>query len=134
MRDDPGLRVETEVDWVLILHFLKALSKVGLACDPGHRWEVVDFLEGLELAEFLGQDGHVVPDQVDVRMPSDLVFFGLFGLLLLYLLASHVLLARVTTVMMIFATSTCLGWLFVFLICALLGCDDFPFHGEGALT
>ena len=95
---------------------------------------MVDFLEGLELAELLGQDGHVVPDQIDVRMPSDLVFFGLFGLLLLDLLASHVLLARVTTVMMIFATSTCLGWLLVFLICALLGCDDFPFHGEGALT
>lgn len=50
MRDDPCFRIEPEVDGVLILHLFKTICQVGLLSHAAHRWKVVDFLEGLQLA------------------------------------------------------------------------------------
>ena len=36
MGNNPGLRVETEVDWVLVLHLLQALCQVALLGDLIH--------------------------------------------------------------------------------------------------
>ena len=79
MRHNPSLRVKAEVDWVLILHLLQTLSQIALLGDTAHRWEVIDFLKRLELAELLRLDCHIVPDNVHVGMAGCLIFLLLFS-------------------------------------------------------
>ena len=50
MWNDPGLRIESEVDGVLILHLFKTLSQISFLSHTIHRWEVIYFLERLKLA------------------------------------------------------------------------------------
>ena len=50
MGNDPSLRIESEVYRILILHLFQALSKVAFFSHTIHSWEVIHFLESLELA------------------------------------------------------------------------------------
>ena len=50
VRYDPRLRVEAEVDRVLILHLLQAQRQVALLGHLVHRREMIYLLEGLERA------------------------------------------------------------------------------------
>jgi hypothetical protein len=68
LRNYPGLWIKTKVDGVLIFHLFEALSEVMLFRYSAHCREVVYFLEGFDLTEFLRRNRNVVPDDVHVRM------------------------------------------------------------------
>ena len=64
--NNPCFRVESEVDRVLVLHFLKAVSQVVLLSHAIHCWEVIHLLERFELAEFFSRNLNVVPNDINV--------------------------------------------------------------------
>ena len=80
MWNDPSLGIETEVDRVLIFHLLEATGQICFLGDAAHGREVVHLLERLQLRQLLLQDRHVVPDDVHVRVPGDLIAAGLLCL------------------------------------------------------
>ena len=124
MRDDPCLRIESEVNRILVLHLLEALRKLAFLRHTTHGREVIDFLKRFELAELLRENGHIVPDHVDIGMAIGLILLRLFCLIVLSVLV-------VFTAGVFFA-------LFIGRLCAievfLLGSDDFPLELESALS
>jgi len=104
---------------------------------------VVHHLERLELTELLSQYCRVVPDDIYVGMPGNLLFLSLFDCLRLNLLHGHMLLARIflrsggllfarAHIIIIIITIT--NVIVVVSISALLRSYDFPFHFQGALS
>ena len=124
MGHDPGLRVETEVYRILVLHLLKALCKLTFLRHATHCREVIDFLKRFELTELLRENGHIVPDHVDIGMAIGLILLRLFCLIVLCIFV--VLISSV-----FFA-------LFIGRLCAievfLLGSDNFPLELESTLS
>ena len=86
--------------------------------DATHCWEVVYLLKPLELVQFITSNGHIVPYDVDIRLPCQLIFHEL-----LFLLLGELLLT-----------------VFLFLVFAFLNrflflrADDLPLHFEGYLA
>ena len=125
MWDDPGFRIETEVDRVLILHFLETRCQITLLCDLVHGGKVIDFLEAFELAQLLRLDSHIVPNYIDICMAIRFILFGLVGLgdIIMIMFGTGVFLISFLIVSMVLSA-----------IILFLSRDNFPFHLEGALT
>ena len=68
MWNDPSLRIESEVYRILVLHLFQALSKVAFFGHTIHSWEVIHFLESLQLAELFSRNCNIVPNDVHICM------------------------------------------------------------------
>ena len=128
---DPSLRVEAEVDRVLVLHLLQTLCQIALLGDSTHRWEVIDFLKRLELAELLRQDGHIVPYYVYVGVASRLILLQLLSQSDFIVMVLVVLVATLSPT--VFFTSLLFRYWCISILVPLLRSDHFPFHLEGTL-
>jgi hypothetical protein len=94
--DYPRLWEKTEVDRILVFHFLEARGQLILFCNSTHVREVIYPLESLDLGELLRRDKYIVPNDIYIGMSVCLFFFyhfllslpllfGLFGVTFLWL-------------------------------------------------
>ena len=121
MRDNPGFREETEIDWILVLHLFQTHCQLTLLCHSTHRWEVVDSLEAFELVELVRRYCYIVPNNIDVGLSCEFILSEFF-----FLFFRHLLLA--VTFFALFVV------LRVISILLFLGRDDFPLHFERNLS
>ena len=123
--NNPGLWIEAEIDRILVLHFLQARGETCFLRNAAHRREMVHLLKGFELAELLCQNRNVVPDDIDVCVPVQLVTASLLSLRNL-----------IVSVSLCYSFFLLLGLLVVvILVRFLLGRrDNFPLLLQGALA